>query len=176
MKTKSILESKGLAIASVAILAVIMSCTSKKVVKDTSQMEPSSVTTETEVQPPELTAKAVESVPMTHFAFDSAVLTKQGKALVRNQAREIKKSARSEVVVIGACDERGSIEYNQKLGMRRASAVRAELEKFGVPARLIRIQSVGKTHAIALGHDEQSWAENRRAEMHVNVKTPLASR
>ena len=174
MNKKSVLEPRSLLIASVVILAAVISCTSKKVVQDNSQLQPDAVVQQNE--PGNSKSTSVVSEPTAHFPFDSAVLTKAGKALVKDEALQIKKSGHSAVVVVGGCDERGSVAYNQNLGMRRARSVRAELQKWGVSSKNIKVESVGKSHPIAQGHDEQSWAQNRRAVMHVNIKTPLANR
>ncbi len=63
----------------------------------------------------------------------------------------------------GHADERGTREYNLALGDRRANAAKNYLAARGVsPARITTI-SYGKERPIALGSDEASWAQNRRA-------------
>jgi peptidoglycan-associated lipoprotein len=66
--------------------------------------------------------------------------------------------------VEGNCDERGSNEYNLALGERRALAVRAYLVNLGIDAGRIQTKSLGEERPVALGHDESSWQQNRRAE------------
>jgi peptidoglycan-associated lipoprotein len=124
-------------------------------------------------------AHVVQIFPTVHFEFDSAKLSKEDITLIYNEASKMKNKKNSETLVIGACDERGSVEYNMKLGLRRAKSVQTELERFGVLRRQIRIQSIGKSNPIATGHDEYSWAQNRRAEMRTDTqesKSPMARR
>ncbi len=163
--------------ASVTLLTVL-ACSSKKVARDRAERNPPSAS-ENEVasiEPSKEKSVHMDLVPTVHFAFDSAVLNKTARSLIHKKALELKKTA-NEINIIGACDERGSEAYNLKLGMRRARSVRAEFEKWGVKASKIQIRSVGKSHPIARGHDEESWAQNRRAEMHAIVNAaPVASR
>ena len=63
----------------------------------------------------------------------------------------------------GHADERGTREYNLALGERRANAAKNYLVSLGIPADRIRTLSYGKERPVALGSDEGSWAQNRRA-------------
>ena len=68
------------------------------------------------------------------------------------------------VLVEGNCDERGTNEYNMSLGEYRAQAVRERLIAAGVAAERVQTLSYGEEKPAAYGHDEASWAQNRRAE------------
>ena len=67
------------------------------------------------------------------------------------------------VTIEGHCDERGTREYNLALGDRRANAAKNYLAARGVPAARMTTISWGKEKPVALGSDEQAWAQNRRA-------------
>jgi peptidoglycan-associated lipoprotein len=67
------------------------------------------------------------------------------------------------VIVEGHCDERGSVEYNLALGERRAKAAKEYLVSYGITASRITTISYGKERPFDPGHDENSWAQNRRA-------------
>jgi len=73
------------------------------------------------------------------------------------------------VQVAGNCAEheggKGSIseEYGLALGQRRANAVASFLKANGVSASRITTISYGKDRPVALGDDEQAWAQNRNA-------------
>ena len=69
----------------------------------------------------------------------------------------------SAVVIEGHCDERGSVEYNLALGERRAKAAREFLVSYGIAASRLTTISYGKERPMDSGHDEDSWAKNRRA-------------
>ena len=66
--------------------------------------------------------------------------------------------------IAGNCDDRGTEEYNLALGQRRANAD-ARLSggaRASATARITTI-SYGKDRPIALGDNEQAWAQNRNA-------------
>ena len=65
----------------------------------------------------------------------------------------------------GNCDERGSREYNLALGQRRAEAVKKVMTVLGVGDARIETVSYGEEKPVGMGHDEASWAQNRRADI-----------
>ena len=65
----------------------------------------------------------------------------------------------------GHADERGTREYNIGLGDRRANAVRQLLVLQGASSGQVDTISYGEERPAALGHDESSWSQNRRAEI-----------
>ena len=67
------------------------------------------------------------------------------------------------VVVEGHADERGTIDYNNALGNRRAEAVARYLRVKGVPARNIDVISYGELRPISDENNESAWKLNRRA-------------
>ncbi len=62
-------------------------------------------------------------------------------------------------MLTGACDPRGTEEYNIALGERRASAVREYMRSLGLNSSRVSITSVGEE--MATGTDEASWAQDR---------------
>ena len=69
------------------------------------------------------------------------------------------------VVIEGNTDARGGSEYNLALGERRALTVRRQLVLLGATAGQIKTVSYGEERPVAEGHDEQSYSQNRRAEI-----------
>ncbi|MCZ7591238.1 MAG: peptidoglycan-associated lipoprotein Pal [Kiritimatiellae bacterium] len=101
---------------------------------------------------------------MVYFEFDSTQVNPGERSKVEAVAQYLQSNPRVGVIVEGHADERGSNEYNLGLGERRALAVRAYLVNLGVDAVRIQTKSLGEERPLALGHDEGSWAQNRRAE------------
>jgi peptidoglycan-associated lipoprotein len=58
-----------------------------------------------------------------HFAFDKSVLTADNKSALDRSATCLSQHPKEKVSIQGNADERGSKEYNQRLGERRAQAV-----------------------------------------------------
>lgn len=85
------------------------------------------------------------------------------RAALASQAQWLARYPNVRIVVEGHADERGTRDYNLALGERRANAARNYLASLGVDAARITVVSYGKERPIALGSDEASWAQNRRA-------------
>ena len=71
----------------------------------------------------------------------------------------------AKIRIEGNADERGSLGFNARLGLERAENVRREIINNGGSAKQVSIKSLGETHPRLKGHDEESWAENRRADV-----------
>jgi len=99
-----------------------------------------------------------------HFEFDSALVRTTEYGHVHAVGDELKAKPENRLMIDGHCDERGTEEYNRALGERRALATREALIKYGVAPERISTRSWGEDRSVALGHDEDSWAKNRRAE------------
>lgn len=98
-----------------------------------------------------------------NFALDSFVLDDRARAVLDSQAQWLVRYPNVPVSLEGHCDERGTREYNLALGDRRALAAKNYLAAHGVAPGRISTISYGKERPIALGSDEASWAQNRRA-------------
>ena len=98
-----------------------------------------------------------------NFALDKYDVDGRAREILDSQAAWLAKWPNVPISLEGHCDERGTREYNLALGDRRANAAKNYLAARGInPARISTI-SYGKERPIALGSDEQSWAQNRRA-------------
>ena len=97
------------------------------------------------------------------FDFNASSLKSDGTATLDRQAAWLAKWSANRVQIAGNCDERGTEEYNIALGMRRANAAANYLEAKGVAKARIETISYGKDRPVALGSNEQAWAQNRNA-------------
>jgi peptidoglycan-associated lipoprotein len=98
------------------------------------------------------------------FAFDSAQLSDEAMAALREDARCISQRRATTLLVEGHADERGTAEYNVALGASRAEAVKGYLAALGVSAAIETV-SFGEALPAATGTGEDAWAQNRRAEL-----------
>jgi len=71
------------------------------------------------------------------------------------------------VIAVGHTDSVGSNQYNQKLGARRAAAVKAYLVSKGVDANRVYTESKGETDPIATNKTAEGRSKNRRVEVEV---------
>ena len=112
---------------------------------------------------PDALAEAASQFGVVLFDFDSAQVNAGERSKLEAVAEYLRSNAAQGLLVEGHCDERGSNEYNLALGERRALAVRAYLVGLGIDGSRITTKSMGEEQPVALGHDEGSWSQNRRA-------------
>lgn len=98
-----------------------------------------------------------------NFGLDQYDIDPAARAILDSQVEWLSRYPNVRITVEGHCDERGTREYNLALGDRRANAAKNYLVARGVDAGRIRTISYGKERPVALGSDEASWAQNRRA-------------
>ena len=109
----------------------------------------------------DLVAKAGSDT--VYFGTDQFSLDEPSKATLAAQARWMIANPNVRASIEGHADERGTREYNQALGERRANAARDYLVSQGVPTARLLVTSWGKERPVATGSNEEAWAQNRRA-------------
>ncbi|MCJ2186634.1 peptidoglycan-associated lipoprotein Pal [Novosphingobium beihaiensis] len=98
-----------------------------------------------------------------YFDTDKYDIDSMDQAALAKQAQWLMQYPNKRVTIEGHCDERGTREYNLALGERRANAAKNYLISLGVDASRLSTVSYGKERPVALGSNEQAWAQNRRA-------------
>ncbi len=121
---------------------------------------PAPAPTSESTAPPPFTVQDLRAV---FFELDSYALTDAARAALDHDAKMLRDNGGIKVVIEGHCDERGTSEYNQALGEKRAQAARDYLTAAGIDASRLSIVSYGKERPFDPGHDESAWAKNRRA-------------
>jgi len=114
--------------------------------------------------PPPEPEKVALSFEPVYFDFDSFNLRDDAKTALDHDAHMLRDNSNAHVTIEGHCDERGTVEYNQALGEKRAQAARDYLVNAGIDGSRIQIISYGKERPFADGHDESAWQQNRRAQ------------
>ena len=100
---------------------------------------------------------------VVYFDTDQFNIDAEDQSKLQRQAQYFTQYSDVSFTVEGHADERGTREYNLALGERRANAAKNYLVSIGIPATRIRTVSYGKERPVALGSNESSWAQNRRA-------------
>ena len=106
--------------------------------------------------------------PLQHsvyFDFDKSMIKEQYDSVLKAQAAFLEAHKNFSAEIQGNCDERGSREYNLALGARRAEAVKQALELLGVDGAKLTTVSFGSEKPVAMGKDEDSYSQNRRADI-----------
>lgn len=104
-----------------------------------------------------------------HFESNSSILSEKAQRILKSKADYLRNNSDVKITVEGHCDERGTETYNNGLGKRRAESVKKSLVDQGISTDRLVTASYGERKPIALGHDEASWAKNRRVQMVVNL-------
>lgn len=105
----------------------------------------------------------------TLFDFDKSVIKPEGRSILDGFITSLNGSqARYDtVIVIGHTDSIGSDDYNMRLGLRRAEAVKAYLISKGIDSRKIQTSSKGEREPIADNKTPIGRAKNRRVVIEV---------
>ncbi len=153
-------------------LLILSGCAKKQVLVTSNPT--SSVATAEKAEPTAESAKAAvlseidlfESEQI-FFAFDSYDLKSESREILARKAEWLKANPEISIKIEGHCDERGTAEYNLALGQRRAEAAMSYLTTLGISNARIATVSYGEMNPSYAGHDEMSWAKNRRSEFKV---------
>lgn len=97
-----------------------------------------------------------------YFDFDRSTIRSDDRPIIMAHAEYLVDHPRVHVTLAGYTDERGSREYNLALGEQRAKSVADLLLLQGVSQDQINVVSYGEERPASLGHDEESWQQNRR--------------
>jgi len=100
-----------------------------------------------------------------YFDFDSTEIKAEFNPALQAHARYLASNPKSRIRIDGNADERGASDYNRQLGMKRAEKVRQSMIGLGAPEKQLSIKTLGESRPKLKGHDEESWSENRRADV-----------
>lgn len=101
------------------------------------------------------------------FELDSYVLKTESYTVLDQVYREIRKDPNARFHVNGHASVEGSAEYNQKLSVDRANAVKIYLVNSGVNANNLITVGYGATQPVASNETESGRSLNRRVEIKV---------
>ncbi len=123
--------------------------------------------------PPEEEEKEEEPKPVEerlkitariHFDFDKYEIKEEYIPILNEVVKTLKENDFLKVRIEGYTDIIGSKEYNEKLALKRAKAVKDYLVKHGIPEEKIEIVGFGKERFIATNETKIGRLTNRRVE------------
>lgn len=115
---------------------------------------------------PPTTPLAVEDAKyLVFFDFDKSNIDAGGQAVIDSIAEEAARQNLTSINIEGHADKSGTDKYNQRLGMKRANAVREALLAKGINARLLNVESLGESAPMVPTPDGVREPANRRAEI-----------
>lgn len=111
------------------------------------------------------------TLPPLLFDTDADTLDEAARGRLEDVALFLRQHpSATRLLVRGHADIVAGDDYNEKLALRRADAVRARLLELGVPARLLHIDAWGRSEPVDHNDTGSGRARNRRVEMYVLVK------
>jgi peptidoglycan-associated lipoprotein len=137
----------------------------EKVTAPATPPAPSTETETGEAKPGMTNEKAgtmAEGVKPVYFDFDRSFIRNDAEAVMKANADWLKANPKAQIKIEGNCDERGTKEYNQALGQRRAASAKKYLTDLGIAGRRISLISYGKEKPVCSDRDESCWQKNRR--------------
>jgi OOP family OmpA-OmpF porin len=119
------------------------------------------------VEPAPAPVAAPQKLVLGDVLFDTneATLTQNATATLDKAAASLQEWGNVKVEVAGYTDDRGTPEYNEKLSVRRADAVRTYLIGKGVAADRLTTKGYGESNPVADNATVEGRTENRRVEL-----------
>lgn len=106
-------------------------------------------------------------IPNITFVTDSAKLTKNGRAVVREAAEVLAEHPEVEVRIEGHTDSRGTSAANKQLSERRADEVLDRLVELGVDEDRLTAKGYGESDPLVVPKTFADLETNRRVEFNV---------
>ena len=120
--------------------------------------------TRTSGEASERSAASSSGLQPIFFDFDKSFIREDSRRAMKTNAEWLKSHPKATVRIEGNCDERGTREYNQALGQRRASSAKKFLTDLAIPAKRITLLSYGKEKPVCTEGSEECWQKNRRGD------------
>jgi outer membrane protein OmpA-like peptidoglycan-associated protein len=102
---------------------------------------------------------------LVFFDWDRSDLTDRARGIIAEAAQASTRVQLTQIAVNGYTDLSGSPAYNERLSVRRAQAVAAELVRDGVAREAINIHGFGETNPLVATAKGVREPENRRVEI-----------
>jgi peptidoglycan-associated lipoprotein len=192
MEISTLLRSRGVVLAAVAVAAVGAGCAKKKAaavtppapqqVVERPAAPPAAPPTQVAAapeparpaprsnMPDAATRKRIDEliarIEDAYFDYDKATLRADAIQALQKDSNELRDILKDypdyKLTIEGHADERGSAEYNMALGQSRAEAAKNYLVQVGIPSQQLNVITYGKAKPVCQESNESCWQKNRR--------------
>lgn len=100
-----------------------------------------------------------------YFGFDEWFLRAEALQVIDQAMETARAGGHQEIILSGHADRAGPAEYNQRLSLRRAEAVKATMVELGALPEAIRVYAYGETRPAVPTPDGVPEPLNRRVEI-----------
>jgi len=100
-----------------------------------------------------------------YFDYNKSMIRKDVRRILTADAEWLRANPMVKIEIEGNCDERGTVEYNQALGQRRAANAKKYLTALGIAPQRIVLVSFGKEKPVCREETEECWQKNRRDDL-----------
>jgi outer membrane protein OmpA-like peptidoglycan-associated protein len=102
-----------------------------------------------------------------HFGTNSPAVRLQDRRRLEKLAAQVRTHPALKLKIDGHADRTGREDFNEKLSVTRASAVRQALVDAGVPASRLTSRGFGSAQPLPGSDKRENWHRNRRVEVRV---------
>ncbi len=113
---------------------------------------------------------ASRQIPPVEFEFGSARLLETSYPLLDKVAEVLLQHNKLKLIVSGHTDDIGSMEFNDKLSLERAGAVKMYLAVKGVYPDSVRVYGYGYRVPVSRENTDKGRALNRRVEFRITLR------
>lgn len=117
------------------------------------------------MSPPVAAAPAPTRSFIVFFDNNSYALSARARAIVAEAAQAARTGGTTRIEVTGHTDRRGTVAVNQRLSLRRAEIVAAELRRLGIRRDEITTRGAGESEPLVPTADQVREPQNRRVEI-----------
>ena len=101
---------------------------------------------------------------LVFFDFDKAEISKRTREIIEKAAANTKRGSIVRISLVGHADRSGPERYNMGLSVQRATAVKWELMRLGIPESEIAVTGKGENQPMVATRDGVPEPQNRRVE------------
>jgi outer membrane protein OmpA-like peptidoglycan-associated protein len=105
-----------------------------------------------------------------HFGFNKSFLSYNNKLILYSVYKELNVNKNPIITIRAYTDSLGCDEFNMKLSLKRALAIKRYFINKGLDKKLIISEGFGKTNPVSSNKNPKGRTENRRGELSVTVQ------